>query len=681
MLVDRSRLRSDPASALRQTKAVARAINRIAPGQDYLIDNISNTLQVAKDDAAVAQRMFLFLGLPGALMAAFLAGWAGTILATTQRREWANLRIRGADKGHLLRLLAYRTLAFACVGSVLGVGLGLLSALVILGHQSMFESSAGDLLRSGSIAVVAGMATTALALYVPGRRSLSREVAVERGEMGIVRIPTWRRLRLDLVLLAAAAVAEVIAFRSSGFDAPIASVSAGESVALPSRLLVAPIIAWVGGVLFAVRLSGAVASRLPLPGKRRFGPVIRGTLTRSLRRRVGSLTAGIIGVGLVVAFGVALAMFAATYDAAKSADSRFAVGSDLRITPSVVGSHSQPPGYASKLRVPGVAAATPVVSKLENSVLIGPHNQDVKQLTAVDPHSFERVAALSDSFFVDRSAAGEMAALQADPRGLLVDSQTADDLQIGRGDRVQVLLARGTSRETRRTFHVVGLFDNFPGFPQGTNLVANLRRYQAATGSRRADFFLARTTDGTSAGLARTTAALGSGPGKVDPIKIDSTQTALNKDQSSLTALNVQRARGHEFGLHLGDQRRGPRDLRLRPHPAAAQGVRDPACPGPSGGGAARSGTGRNGVRRGLRDRRGRAGGDGYGLPAGARPPAALHPRPEPYRAGRKARRARRLGAGCHVGISACGDRGAAANQADRASARNLVRCHGSAST
>jgi putative ABC transport system permease protein len=539
VLVDRSRLRSDPASALAQTKAVARTINRIAPGQDYLIDNISNTLQVAKGDASVAKRMFVFLGLPGVLLAAFLATWAGSILASAQRREWANLRIRGAHRGHLLRMLAYRTLAFASIGSLLGAGLGFLSALAILGKPAMFEASAADLLLSAAVAVGTGMAITGLALYIPGRRSLSREVIGERAEVTMAPAPAWRRLRLDLALLAAAAIAEAIALRTGAFDAPIASVSAGESVSLPSRLLVAPIIAWLGGVLLCVRFSGAIASRLPVPAPPRFGPVVRGVLARSLRRRAGSLATGIVGVGLVVAIGVGLAIFAATYDAAKSADSRFVVGSDLRITPSVLSSHPHPPGFASKLVVPGVGAATPVVSKLENSVLIGRYNQDVKQLTAIDPRSFKRVAALSDSFFVDRTAAGAMAALRADPRALLVDSQTADDLGISRGDSVQVLLARGTRNETKKTFGVAGLFDRFPGFPQGTNLIANLRYYEAATGSRRTDFFLARASDPNSAGLARATRAFRSGPGQADPIKIDTTQTALNKDQSSLTALNV----------------------------------------------------------------------------------------------------------------------------------------------
>ena len=129
---------------------------------------------------------------------------------------------------------------------------------------------------------------------------------------------------------------------------------------------------------------------------------------------------------------------------------------------------------------------SPVVSKLENSVLISRYNQDAKQLTAIDPASFAQVAPLSDSFFVDRSAASAMAALRADPRGLLIDSQTADDLSIETGDRVKVVLARGTKRETMKAFQVLGLFERFPGFPQGTNIIANLNYYERTTGSKRA---------------------------------------------------------------------------------------------------------------------------------------------------------------------------------------------------
>jgi putative ABC transport system permease protein len=540
VLVDRSRLNSDPATALDQTKAISRSINRIAPGQDYLIDNISNTLQVASEDAAVGKRMFLFLGLPGVLLAAFLAAYAGSILASAQRRDNANLRLRGAHRGHLRRMLLYRTLAFASIGAVLGAGVGLLAVMVILGRGTLFDAAVRDLAVSGLVAVAVGMLTTAFAMYIPGRRSLSREVSQERAEMAAARTPAWARWRLDLVLLAAAAIAEVIALRAGAFDAAPGSVYEGESASLPSHLMLAPLVAWIGGMLLAVRFFDAIAVRSPVPAPPRFGPLIRGTLSRSLRRRPWEFVTGILGVGLVIAFGVSLALFTATYDSAKAADSELVVGSDLRVTPSPLSPRRHPPSFASDLEVPGVAAVTPVAFKLENSVMYGRYNQDVKDLAAVDPRSFEQVAALSDSLFVDRSAAGAMAALENDPLGLLVDSQTADDLMIERGDRVEVLFARGTKKQTLRTMRVVGLFDNFPGFPQGTNLVANLSYYGRVTGTNRADFFLVWTSDDSNDGLAAAVAALQSGPGERDALGIESTETALDKDQSSLTALNVR---------------------------------------------------------------------------------------------------------------------------------------------
>jgi len=539
VLVDRSRLRSDPAAALAQTQAIARSIERIAPGQDYLIDNISNTLQVAKDDAVIGKRMFFFLGIPGALLAAVLAAYAGSTLAAGQRRDIAILRVRGAHRGHLRRMLVYRTLLLTGVGSVVGTALGLLSALVVLRPGLLSDASVHDLVVSGAIAALVGMGVTGIALYVPGRRSLRREVAGERAEVPIEPPPVWRRYLLDVALLVGVGVIELAAYRAGAFDPPTTSVALGEPVALPSRLLLAPLIAWFGGVLLLVRVFVAITSRVPVPSPPRFGPAIGGTLARSLRRRSWTLGSGVVGVGLVVAAGMCLALFAATYDHANVADSRFVVGADLRITPSVLSSTPHPPGYASRLDVAGVAGVTPIVFKLENAVLIGQSNQDRADLTAIEPESFAQVAALADSFFVGQTAAASMAALQADPQGLLVDADAAESLDIARGDRVQVLLARGTKRQSLQTFRVVGLFTQFPGFPQHTTLVADLDTYVAATGLTRVDFFLARTTDQSSAGLAQAVTSLRSGPGREDPINIETTETALNKDQSSLTALNV----------------------------------------------------------------------------------------------------------------------------------------------
>ncbi len=540
VLVRRAPLNSDPATALKQTETIAKGIRKIAPQQDFLLDNVSNTLQVAKADAAVAKRMFLFLGLPGLLLAGFLAAYAGSILASTQRREQANLRLRGAHRGHLLRILAYRTVALAGVGSVLGALAGFLSVLAVLGPSALFEAAPSQLAISALLAIGTGMLATGLALYLPGQGALSREVSGERRELALERLAAWRRLRLDYVAVAVSAIAIAIALRTAAFDSPAGSVSTGEATSLPSQLLLLPLAAWFAGTLLSVRGFEAVATRLPVPAPPRFGPLVRGILARSLSRRSRALATGIVGVGLVVAFGMAIGVFAATYDNAKAADSEFTVGSNLRVTPSPVSRQDHPPTFAADLRVAGISGIAPVVSGLENAFLRSDFNSDIKNLAAIDPASFPEVAALSDSFFPGSTAARSMAMLKADPQAILLDARSAEELKLEPGDSAEVLLASGTKQQQLRKMTVAGLFNRFPGFPEKLHIVANLGYYQAETGLREVDFFLARTTDQSDAGLTRATSALQAGPAGRDRLDIDTTETTFNKDQSSLTALNIR---------------------------------------------------------------------------------------------------------------------------------------------
>ena len=538
VLIDRSALPTDPAGALNLTKSIAASIEAVAPGQDHLIDNISNTLAVARDDAAVGKRMFVFLGLPAALLGAVLAAYAASIHADTQRREQATLRVHGADGRLLLRVLVVKSVVLATAGALLGTGFGYLSMLVILGRDTLVAAAFSHLAGSALVAVAVGVLTTGLALYLPGRHALAREVMSERREIAVQRDPAWRRLRVDIVLLVMAVTAQIVAVRVGAFDAPVTSVTTGERVSFPSAQLFAPMIAWFAGVVLAGRGVEAIVSRLPIPA-RGFGTVVRGTLLRSLRRRPRELVNGVVGVGLVIAFGTSLALFAATYDTAKADDARFTVGSDLRITPSPVSPDPHPSEFAANLQVAGVSGVTPVVFELDNSVLIGPYDQDRRDLAAIDAEGFAHVATMSDSFFGGQSASDALAALAFEPKGLLIDSRTADQLSVESGTVVQVLLARGTDNQVTETMHVLGVFDRFPGFPQGVHLVMNLAHYQEATGLTDVDFFLARTTDRGHNGLSRAVDALRSGPGTHEPLSIDSTETTNDRDQSSLTALNV----------------------------------------------------------------------------------------------------------------------------------------------
>jgi putative ABC transport system permease protein len=537
--VERERLDADPGTALAQTRAVAAAVTRIAPGQDELIDNVSNTLEVARDDARVAKRMFVFLGVPGALLAAILAAYAGGVLASALRREQAILRIRGANRRHLLRMHALRTLALAAVGSVIGLGLGLASTVAVLSADALARASTTSLVTSALLGAGGGFLATGAALYASGRRAINREISEERAQLAS-RPPAWRRLRLDIAVLAVVAVAEGIALRTGAFEGVAGSVYYGRAVSLRMHLVIVPIGVWIAGLLLLARLVERGFSRLPLPSPPRFGRPLWGVLFRSVRRRSWAATGGVIIVGLIVALGTSVAAFTASYNRAKAADARFVVGSDVRVTPSPTSTVDHPPGYADTLEVPGIQTATPVVFSLLNAVVQSRFNEDAANMAAVDPATFGRVAALADTNFVDTTAAAAMDALARDPGGVFVGSELADLLALEPGDPVKVLFARGTKQQKLSDMKVLGLFERLPGFPEGANVLANLQRQVRLIPSTNASFFLARTTDADPATLERAVTALRQGPGSVDALQIDTRATALDKDQSSLAALNIR---------------------------------------------------------------------------------------------------------------------------------------------
>ncbi|HET9561508.1 MAG TPA: FtsX-like permease family protein, partial [Propionibacteriaceae bacterium] len=539
VFLEREPLDADPATALAQTKAVADAVNAIAPGQDVLIDNVSNALQVASDDARTAKRMFVFLGLPGALLAAILTGYAGGVLASALRREQAILRIRGANRRHLLRMHALRTLALAAVGSVLGVALGLVSTAVVLSADALASVSPVSLLVSALLGAGAGFLVTGVALYAAGRRAINRQISDERAQLATQK-PLWRLLGIDFLILATVVAVEWYQRRHGGFEGVRGSVYYGRAVSLQLHLVIVPIGIWLGGVLVLGRVVERVFAHLPLPRRHRFGRPLRGLLTRSIRRRSWAAASAAIMVGLIVALGTSVASFSASYNQAKARDARFVVGSDVRVTPSPLSALEHPPQYAEKLEVPGVQTATPVVYGLLNTLVESEANEDAGNMAAIDPGAFGQIAPLIDTDFVGTTAAGAMDALQRQPNGVFLELEFADLLDVEPGDEVQVLFARATQEQKLSEMKVIGLFQRLPGFPEGVQVLVNVERQTELIPSTNTTFFLAQTTDPSDATLDRVVAGLQEGPGTADALQIDTRASALDKDQSSLAALNIR---------------------------------------------------------------------------------------------------------------------------------------------
>ena len=528
--VDRTRLNSDPTVAVVTTQGLKRSIERVAPGQVNVIDNLSDSLSAARGDTILAKILFLFLGLPGVLLAAYLSRYAGGLLAEAQRRERAALRARGAQPRHLVSVLTYTTVAVAVVGAAFGLAVGALVVGVMLGPSALRTASPNSLALSAGTAVGAGVLTTALALYLPGRRALFRETNDERRELEVSASPVWLRMRIDLVLLGAAAVVWFITVVAGGFKPTTAE---GQSVSLSFYTLLAPLLGWLGATLLAVRLLLLAGRHLSTRKGQGFKGAASGVLRRSVQRRSLPIASAVIAVGLAVGFGSSLAILVSTYDAEKSADARFVVGGDIRVTPSVAA--PQQITFAGRLHVPGVTAVTAVAQN--SGAIVG---TDKRALVAIDPATFSEVASLPDSFFSGISAHDAMAALQNDPAGVLISKEMARTFNVQTGDQVRVQLPVAGGKPVPVTFHAAGMFINFPGYPQGIDLVGNLSFYRNATGVSRADVFLLRTADPSPAGVAQVAQSLKQSIGSSSPLLIETTATAINRDSSTLTALNLR---------------------------------------------------------------------------------------------------------------------------------------------
>src|SRR5439155_13878343 len=94
-------------------------------------------------------------------------------------------------------------------------------------------------------------------------------------------------------------------------------------------MFLAPAFLWLGAALLLVRAKGrglAWVARRAGGGR---ATTTRGFLLASAGRRGGALNRGLLAIGLLLAFGVELALFAATYDQQARVDAQLTLGADV----------------------------------------------------------------------------------------------------------------------------------------------------------------------------------------------------------------------------------------------------------------------------------------------------------------------------------------------------------------
>ena len=141
----------------------------------------------------------------------------------------------------------------------------------------------------------------------------------------------------------------------TGFSA-VVNPDSNPTLSLSVYMFFAPALLWIGATLLLVRLRGRGAragSPRRAAGGRATTP--RGFLLASAGRRGAAINRGLLVVGLLLAFGVNLGIFTATYDQQARVDAQLTLGADVVATapPGVAAQHDLAARIAA---VPGVAA-------------------------------------------------------------------------------------------------------------------------------------------------------------------------------------------------------------------------------------------------------------------------------------------------------------------------------------
>jgi putative ABC transport system permease protein len=505
---------------------MARNLEARLAGSGLVGNNLAARLDGVRSDALYSRVLFLFLGLPGIILAAVLTLAIAGSGATRRRQEQALLRTRGATTTLILRLASMEALFVGMGGMALGMALAVaasrLNAVGSLFGVDAFPWTVG--------AAIAGLMLAALAVLYPAwRQAQHSTVVTARVAVGRAKKPLWQHLYLDVILLI---ICLAIFWQTASMGYQV--VLAPEGVAQTSvsyETFIAPVLLWIGAALLTVRVWEAVLGRRRWIVSNVLRPIahgLSGIVAASLARQRTLISHGVVLVVLACSFATSTAVFNSTFQAQSHVDAALTNGADVTVT----GLTASPPGskLAELKAVSGVAAAQPMQHRF---AYVG---SDLQDLCGIDPMYIGEVTTMADAYFAGGNARATLAALAQRPDGLLVSEETKQDYQLKPGDQVNLRLQDARDHQYQVVpFHFIAVVREFPTAPKDSFLVANASYIAQQTGTDAAETVLLRVTGNPSEVADRVGAVVNSLPGaKVTDIA--STQRTLS---SSLTAVDL----------------------------------------------------------------------------------------------------------------------------------------------
>ncbi len=516
-------LGGSPAAALIRATQIRNRIERSLPGQVVFVDNLADTLTSAAGDALYAETLYIMLALPGALVALGLAYLAVLGTVERDRRSLALLRARGARRRELASLAALESLTLGIVAGAIATGVAL-AAVHFVGSGGGI--GAGRVLATYGICVALAAAGAAAARIGAGLAAFRGSVGDARRSVRRAGPPLWQRLYLDLIALAVSALVYWLTART-GFSA-VVNPDSNPTLSLSVYMFLAPALLWVGAALLLVRLRGRLVTWIAV---RSVGGAATPThfLLASASRRGTAINRGLLVLGLLLAFGVNLGLFVATYDQQARVDAQLTLGADVVATapPGAVARHAL---VQRVTRLRGVAG----VSALDHTyAYVGPDLQDT---FGIDAAALTRGTTLRDSYFPGSTATQVLARLGHTRDGIVVSKETITDYSLRLGDLLRLrVLDNRTGRFRVAPFHVVGVVQEFPSAPKDSFMVANATYLHQVTHDLGPNVLLVRASGDPSTLARRVATATSSFGTRVNDIRHQTSQTV-----TSITSVDLR---------------------------------------------------------------------------------------------------------------------------------------------
>jgi putative ABC transport system permease protein len=481
--LDHAPLPSDPRDAYVYVQRLANNFEARVAGSAIVGDNLAARLDAVREDALYARVLFLFLGLPGAILAIILTFAVSATGGDRRRREQSLLRVRGATTSTILRLESLE----AILVSIFAVIVALIITWAVTAFMVTVPLATRQTVGVLVVALLIGIVTALAAVIIPAWR-VARESSVNAGRSRVGRgeAPFWEKTWIDLILLV---IAGVVYWRTAAAGYQI--VLAPEGVAATSvsyGSFVAPLAMWIGIGLLVTRVfrhglarGRGFLTRLSRPLTRALSPIVAAWVSR----QAGLITRGVVLVTLAFSFAVSTAVFNTTYNVQSRVDAGLTNGSDVTVT----GTTAYPAGplLDSISKVPGVRAARAMIHRY---AYVG---NDLQDLYGVNALNIGDAADLSNAFFASNDAQATMQKLSAKPDGVLLSQETVNDFQLKLGDAINIRLQSAKDHQYHPIpFTFIGVVREFSTAPKDSFILANEGYIASQTGDPSREVVLIR---------------------------------------------------------------------------------------------------------------------------------------------------------------------------------------------